>query len=999
MNNDFIYDTERFKNVASNDTLQQGLAYFTEHRVLALDKQDRVLTALIQDADADTGYDVELTKEVNGKLNVHCACNTAKNSPCKHAVAALYSYAAQHERYKNLIDNAASALIQECVNKGENEIRTKLISGNVGLGVWQATSITPTTNDTESSQVHIRSLNKRLNYCTCTDFNRYRLATCKHIEAVLFCAQKKPDYHSFLTAGIAVSFVYMAWENNKPVMRLHALSTMGNDLVAICANFFGSNKVFSGYLPTDFPRFTEQVSGREDLHIGEDAIQYAQKCVKDATEKLRTEKISADIMRTNGAIPGLKARLLPYQIEGTAFLAAQGRAILADDTGLGKTLQSIAAASWLLNHTEVKRVLIVCPASLMYQWSREIKKFATYSVEVIQGSAEQRTRQYQSDTQFCIVNYELAIRDLKPISDSLNPGLLIVDEPQRTKNWRTRVVPKLKLIPAQHVFVLSGLALEKRLDDLYSLLLMVDACLLDPLWRYLLDYQMTDATGKVIGYRNLADLQQRVAPVLLRRQHSQISSQLLEKTEVRIDVPLDKRQRELHDAALSNAKQLAQIGARRTLTPGEQHRLLAALQQARMACNAAGMIDNETQGSPKLHELSHLLEELCVQNQHKAVIFSQWTLMTEMVEALTQQLGLTCVRLHGGLGNDERIALINSFKNNDAVQVLISTDAGSIGLNLKVATVLINMDMPWNPAILGQRIARIHKSGQKNNVQVFLMLAEDSYEQRVTKLVKSKRDLFDNVISPEASDDVVGVSKKMLQILIDSLNSDTANHDRQLNGQSSQATAPIAFTATETDDDRRLRLLLERIQTVFKHRIQQVLGSAKELLIIVDPTLNSDEDVAHQLSIDNIPIAVLDSKTLNSLKRLGIFATLANMPILHERPIESTVNPLTQLANAKLHSAEILLAQKCTAGIMDLLASAMLLQAAAITGQFQAPAIDSVTIWLHNEILPQQLLTQDQATAIIRVISLQQSQDVPFKLIKQAVADAGLFCRCETDAD
>ncbi|SJM92496.1 putative helicase [Crenothrix polyspora] len=993
MNKDlFIYDTERFNRIASYDVLQQGLAYFTEQRVLVLDRQDHTLTAQVADGDANTPpHAVELTQSTGGKLVVQCDCN-AENNVCKHAIAALQSYTAQAERYDSHIANAAHEMLQNCIKKAQNEVRVKLISGNLGFGIWQATSTHP---DPHAYQVHIRSLDQRANYCNCPDLIRHRLGTCQHIEAVLHYAQSKLDYNTFKAAGTPVSFVYLAWEDNKPVIRLHPIATISDDLNAICADFFAPNKTFTGHLPGDFFRFAEHVFSREDFHIGEDAQHYAQQCVKREAQTIRTEQISQDILSSNGVIPSLKARLFPYQTEGVAFLASRGRAILADDMGLGKTVQAIAAASWLVSHGDVKKVLIVCPASLKYQWAREIKKFTSHASQIIQGNAEQRALQYQSDALFIIVTYEVLMRDLNLISAELAPDLLILDEVQRINNWRTRIIPKLKRIPYPYIFVLSSLALERHLEDVYSLLQVVDAQLLDPLWRYLPDYQITDDQGNVIGHRNLPALHKRIAPVVLQRSHSEINTQLPEKTEVRLDVPLDKKQRELHDAAMSTANQLAQLATRRTLTPGEQHGLMAALQQARMACNAAGLIDKETQGSPKLHELAHLLEDLCLHNKHKAVIFSQWALMTEMVETLIQHMGLTCVRLHGTISNEKRAELIKRFQKDNTTPVLISTDAGGVGLNLQSATVLINLDMPWNPAILDQRIARVHKPGQKNNVQIFSMLAEDSYEQQVTKLVKSKRDLFDNIISPESAEDVVGVSKKMLQTLIDALTNNTVSLDKHrdtpLQSVALKAT-PTTVTLAETEDDLKIRQLLESIQAVFRYRIQRVQGSVKGVLVVVNPTNSSDEDSAQQLSKCTVPVGVIDTKALASLKRLQAFSTLAALPLLYEANSASTINPLTQLANAKLRSANILLTQKCTAGVLDLLASAILLQAAAITGQFQAPTSDTVTVWLYNEILPQQLLTQEQAATIIRVVSLQQSQDVPFDLIKQAATDAELLC-------
>jgi len=137
-------------------------------------------------------------------------------------------------------------------------------------------------------------------------------------------------------------------------------------------------------------------------------------------------------------------------------------------------------------------------------------------VQIVQGAAENRGVQYRADALFYIINYELVARDLSIISEQLKPDLVILDEAQRIKNWRTKLASTVKLVPSRYVFVLSGTPLENRIEDLYSLLQMVDACVLGPLWRCLLDFDSTDQRGKVIGYRNLSELRRRIAPVLLR---------------------------------------------------------------------------------------------------------------------------------------------------------------------------------------------------------------------------------------------------------------------------------------------------------------------------------------------------------------------------------------------------------------------------------------------------------------------------------------------------
>jgi len=1005
-NDPFLYDTERLHSIASSELIKQGLTYFTENRVIELYQENERLIAQVEDADTEI-YWLALSVNDDGNLWVDCDCNQEQRI-CSHAIAALYHYANQYGQDAAVLGSAVDEAILERVKKGRNEVQVKLLSGNLGFGTWQASSLVSTTHWKRSYQVQIRSLDHRMNYCTCPDLASNRLGTCKHIEAVLHYAQKSPEYRHFKDQGFKLSFVYLAWESaTRPIIRLQRSADVAENLAGLFSEFFNPQDVFNGRLPEDFFRFSQQVYGRDDFLLGDDVVQYVQQCAEDAAQALRGREITQSIMQSNGVLPGIKARLFPYQSEGVAFLASRGRALLADDMGLGKTLQAITAACWLADNVAVNRVLIVCPASLKQQWAREIAKFTDKSVQVIQGPVENRTVQYRADALFFIINYELVLRDLSIISEILKPDLLILDEAQRIKNWRTKLASTVKQIPSRYVFVLTGTPLENRLEDLYSLLQMVDSRVLGPLWRCLMDFHITDERGKVIGYRNLSELRRRIAPVVLRRNRTLVSDQLPDRTEVTLDIAMSDKQLELHGSALSAAGQLATIAKKRPLTPSEQNRLMAALQQARMACNAAGLVDKETIGSPKLDELARLLDELCVQSNRKAVVFSQWGLMTAMVEALVRSMGLGCVHLHGGVPTHKRGELMEKFQHDDAIQVFISTDAGGVGLNLQSATVLINLDMPWNPAVLDQRIARIHRLGQKQKVQIFLLLAEDSYEQHVAKLVKGKRDLFDNVIDPDASEDVVGVSKKMLETLIDDLASlksagtaeePTTDLPDVASPDTSTAEAKTASPADETDD--AVKALIETIQSTFSHRIERILAKSGSLLVVVEHWQESDEQAAEDISTAAIPVAVIDVRSLHSLQRLGNASPLAETrtvfaPIEPEAPAE---NPLLSQARQKLHSAEVLLAQQCNAGVMDLLASALLLQVTALSGQTQAPPLTTAAVWLYNEMVPQKILTLEQAALVLQVTALSQSAEVPDVLIRQTYTNVQQLFACNYSA-
>jgi hypothetical protein len=536
---------------------------------------------------------------------------------------------------------------------------------------------------------------------------------------------------------------------------------------------------------------------------------------------------------------------------------------------------------------------------------------------------------------------------------------------------------------------------------------VVDARVLGPLWRYLADFHITDERGKVQGYRNLSELRRRLAPVMLRRDRRLVSEQLPERIQQRLDLPLTPKQWELHDAAMQAAGTLAQIAKRRPLTPGEHNRLMAALQQARMACNAAGLVDKETEGAPKLDELVNLLEELCLQGGRKAVVFSQWTLMTEMVERRLRKLGLGCVRLHGGVPSAKRGELMDRFREDDAIQVFISTDAGGVGLNLQSASVLINLDLPWNPAVLEQRIARIHRLGQRDKVQVILMVSSEGYEGRVMQLVQGKQNLFDNVIDPEASEDVVGVSPKLLEKLVEDLTETREGAAASEEEQTELVEAPAASAARqskpsagETPAQRAITRCVEELQGAFGARIERILGAGGGLLVVMDRvdeaadrlTTQLSERVAEEFEVE-IPLALVEPLTLKSLQRLGSASPVQEGELYYTAPSDSRSSESLLLKQAREHfaAAELLVEQTRNGPALDLLNSALLTTAAARGGQSRAPTADQAGVWLFSEALPQGWLDQTQAALIMRGLSLAQASDLPDALLASLIEESRGF--------
>ncbi|OQY08257.1 MAG: helicase [Desulfobacteraceae bacterium 4572_123] len=1002
----FFFDGEELRTIADEAAVRQGLAMHKENRVFDMDYDREGLWAMVEDEDiSSTPLDIEIRVTGEKELSFSCQCQGAEDGiPCSHMVAVLYAYADRHGETNELL-TATDSAIKARMKRGRSEVQVESLNGGAWFGDWRASSVTSTTHFPQTYRVTIRSLRKRANFCTCPDFANNQLGTCKHIEAVLHKVKKHPDYHQFKEQTPPFSYVYLAWDvENAPRISLHRTPSIEEDLEAILGRFFDSAGGFQGRLPDEFFRFREMVGERADINMGLDAIEHANHLAAAAAHKVRSREIHDRIRAYGGRLPGIRARLYPYQIEGTAFLAGTGRALLADDMGLGKTLQAIAAAAWLSEHENVQTTMIICPASLKQQWAREIAKFTDLKSQIIQGPPRVRGAQYRKKCAFYIINYELILRDLSLINESLRPDLIILDEAQRIKNWRTKVASAVKLIPSRYAFVLSGTPLENRLEDLYSLMQVVDPRILGPLWRYMVDFHVTDERDKVLGYRNLSMLRQRLAPVMLRRDRRIVKDQLPDRITQRLDVAMTPKQIELHNAAMNAAGTLANIAKKRPLTPSEQNRLMAALQQARMAGNAAGLVDKETEGSPKLDELTDILDELCIQSGLKAVVFSQWELMTRMVEKRLRSMGLGYVRLHGGVPTAKRGALMDRFREDDDVQIFVSTDAGGVGLNLQSGSVLINLDVPWNPAVLEQRNGRIHRLGQTRTVQIITIVAANSYEEDVLAIVHNKQNLFDNVIGEDGTKDVVGVSKKLLETLVETLGETTADGEKReekTDGETvpqdaREAQEALLKKADKPDGvlEKAITSCIQELQNAFGPRIERILGSGGGILTILDKVTAEDDLMAAGLS-DNVPVAVIDQRTLSSLARLGTASPVANSVTYYDaaeiREDSEKVPRLTALAVEKFKAARILVDQQCSDSAVELICSALLAAASGRADLDNPILVQDAGVWIYGDALPKGILNQDEAALIMRGITLAQSPAVPQPLIIQLMDDAEPF--------
>lgn len=583
--------------------------------------------------------------------------------------------------------------------------------------------------------------------CTCPDFLTGEIGICKHLAAVHRALREQPAFRrAYAALGVSPS---------RPTLTVSARGGLALQLAGPAIRRFARRLRLRA-------NDAGVVTGADGLELPPPAAGGAERVVyavlpavkllaSRAAARRRASEVERALESGELGVDLLREPLFPYQLAGVAHLVRNGRALLADDMGLGKTVQSIAACELLRRRGEARRILVVAPASLKEQWAREIARYTGETAVVVGGNLASRRRALGSDAAYTIINYELTWRDLS-ILQNLGADVMVLDEAQRAKNFRTKTAATLRALESRFLFVLTGTPIENRLDDLYALLQLVDPALLGPLWRFNLDFQVQNARGKVTGYKNLSALRARVAPVVLRRRKEEVLGQLPPLTLQARYVPLDEAQTELEAHFRTEASKLMATAERRALRKEEQERLMMLLLKARQACDAARLCDPalDQPSSPKLDEFTELVREITEQGASKILVFSEWTEMLKLAAECLDTLSVQHLTLHGGVPADKRPALLDRFRNDAAVRVLLSTDAGGVGLNLQVATYVIHLDLPWNPGKLDQRIARAHRLGQTRGVTVTYLCAESGIERGIEGTLDVKRALRHAALDSES---------------------------------------------------------------------------------------------------------------------------------------------------------------------------------------------------------------------------------------------------------
>lgn len=618
-------------------------------------------------------------------------------------------------------------------------------------------------------KVAIRSKDNSANFCECNDFKTNGLGTCKHIQAVFRHIYTVANKGHLLDLGYmpAYTSIYLDYRGNRKV-KIRIGSEKEQEFKAFAPLYFDDQLTLK---ENSYATFDEIISKARQ-------ISESFRCYPDALEfviETRERKKRKNLISEKYAVSGpndafnklVKAELFPFQKEGVCFAAEKGRCIIADDMGLGKTIQAIAAAELLKMETGISSTIIICPTSLKYQWKNEIERFTEQKAWVIEGSRPKRLEQYQNDYFYKIVSYNTAVNDIDDLN-ATSPDLFILDEAQRIKNLKTRISQSIKKLKSPFSFVLTGTPLENKLEDLYSIVQFVNPFILGPFFRFMHDHRMTDEDGKVTGYRDLNRIGELLSETMIRRRKKDVQVQLPERMDKVLYVPMTAAQQQIHNEYQYHVAQLINKWRKQgLLNEKDRQRLMIYLNSMRMVCDSTFILDQKTRNDTKIAELMSILEEVIAEGSEKVVIFSQWERMTRIVAEELEARGIVYESLHGSVPGHERGKIFDTFNHKPECKVFLSTDVGGIGLNLQAGSIIINLDIPWNLAVLEQRIARIYRIGQNKNISVINMVSVDTIEHRMLGVLNFKKGLAEGIF--DQGDNTVFLEESKFKVLMDTV--------------------------------------------------------------------------------------------------------------------------------------------------------------------------------------------------------------------------------------
>lgn len=494
----------------------------------------------------------------------------------------------------------------------------------------------------------------------------------------------------------------------------------------------------------EFPLLEQVVDKAKEVWNGE--IELSEKLVEylEELEEKREMAIKAkQQIDESGLKTPVKDKLYPFQRVGVGFLKKARKAILGDDMGLGKTLQALAVTDEL----SAEKVLIIAPNTLKSVWRNEIEKwFPGTAVQVIDGPKKKREEQLKSSARYIIINYEATRLHTEELTREWD--VVILDEAHRAKNRKAQQTKACQKIAkgAKALFHLSGTPIMNRPYEIWTLLNMIDPKKFSSFWRFVDMYceKWYDGYGwNIGGVLDPEEFRHMLAPYMLRRKKEQVLKDLPSKTVQQIPVTLEGKQKKIYQQMKD--QMVAELAEKETISAPV---VIAQITRLKQICVSPNLLGENGVDFPsvKLDALDGIIDD---SNGQGIVVFSQFAKAIRLVERRLRERGIEVRVLTGDTKQKDREQAIKDFQEGKAKVFLTTIQAGGQGITLTAGSIAIFLDKHWTPANNNQAIDRLHRIGQEKPVTVYELIAEDTVEDWIERLLEEKTTIFKQLIEGE----------------------------------------------------------------------------------------------------------------------------------------------------------------------------------------------------------------------------------------------------------
>ena len=489
----------------------------------------------------------------------------------------------------------------------------------------------------------------------------------------------------------------------------------------------------------------ERLSGR-GFAIETDLLAVADQEEKRVKEVLEVSKLDDTEFETS--LP-----LFPYQRVGSAFLCKVGSGLLGDEMGLGKTIQALAVCE----NTKAEKILIFCPSAVKWQWADEIKKFLNeyrVTVVVVDGKKTLRRTQWAMASvniapTYVIANYELLLHDFDLINMVGEWDVLIADEATRISNPMAKQSKAIKKLQAKRRIALTGTPISNRANEIWNIVDFLNTGALGSYWDFVQHYCLKNQFGGIYGYQNMGELGEILKRYMIRRHKADVLPELPDKISTDIPFELSAEEKALYKKIKKEilfeieAKDIKKLESPMTI----QYTLVKMLRLRQLA-DSMELLGENVQSS-KLEVLKELLTEALKDNTKKAIVFTQFA---EMADILERELKEWKPFKISGKIKEEYHTVVERFNEDESNRVLIMTAAGMFGLNIQKASIIFHYDQEWSLGKMQQRAGRAHRIGQKDTVLEYNLLAKGTVDYYVKKVLHDKAKLSDELLGDKPID-------------------------------------------------------------------------------------------------------------------------------------------------------------------------------------------------------------------------------------------------------